>query len=121
MGPGTELWLTVGDTFWHDLGIDAVACTVLAGPEPMFEPSPGAQMLLVRVTPAVTDHGLTTQLVIVDWHPAHVRTVGSGWILHNTGVYSLHPSVPEERRTFGWRDLLGGHKMTVSTDLPQPP
>lgn len=46
-----DFWLIECDTFWHDLGVNAVACTVVAGPEAMIENYDGRQWL-VRVTPA---------------------------------------------------------------------
>lgn len=114
MPKAPDFWLIECDTFWHDLGVTAVACTVVAGPEAMIENYDGKQWL-VRVTPPVTDHGVTTELVLVDDDPLEHRPHGDGWRLWCTGVYSLQPWVSDVRRTFSITETIGGHKMTVTT------
>ena len=108
-----DFWLIEGDTFWHHLGVDRVACIILEGPRPMLNGYDGSQWL-VRVEPMVGDLGIQTDRVLVDRH-SPVRMDGENWTVHNTGVYSVKPEVPtNEIRSI--HDTYGGHKMTATTD-----
>ncbi len=107
-----DFWLIECETYWKHVP-SAIACTVLAGPASMF--SRGEQWL-VRVDPAVTDEGITTDRVVVDRHPPSWEQ-GDDWYLLCTGVYSLHPAVPEDRRVFTPEDWITSHKITATTRL----
>jgi len=101
-----DFWLIECDTFWHDLGVDRVACWIADGPRPMIDGYEVSQWL-VRVEPSVADRGITTDRVLVDVHEPD-RLHDAGWTLYCTGVYSLHPTEIGRR--------IGGHKMTATTD-----
>jgi hypothetical protein len=110
-----DFYLIAGDTFWHSLGVDRVACFILDGPHEMIPGAPLKQWL-VRVLPKVTDHDIETDLVLVDSHRPDLEGPGF-WAVMNTGTYSLRPnSVQGEDGSFNSDHLLAGHKMIAVTD-----
>ena len=126
MSKSPDFWLSVHDTWWHHLPVDAVACTIIDGPRPMIEGYRKAlrkgagvvEQWLVQVEPAVRDSGVTTSRVLVDHHPSSVRQRPEGWELPGTGVYPLHPSVPVHQRSFTSKETIAGHKMRVTSWRP---
>src|SRR6266542_2066895 len=110
-----DFYLVEGDTFWHDLGVDRVACSILEGPREMIRGYSGKQWL-VRVSPPVRDKGVETDLVLVDSHPPNIKATDF-WAVLNTGTYSLPPdAVQDEDQRFDIKSTLGGHKMSAVTD-----
>lgn len=108
-----DFWLVEGDTFWPDLGVDRVACWIFDGPRRMIRDY-DVKQVLVRVAPPVTDDGVQTDRVLVDWHRPDRRGLRH-WVRANTGVYSLRPTAETRNGCFDIDDTIGGHKMTATT------
>jgi hypothetical protein len=100
-----DFWLVECDTFWHELGVDRVACYIVEGPDSFLD---GVEMKfwLVRTEPSVEDHGRETNLVLVsDRVPGRVDAVK--WTRSCIRVVSIDPVT---------RVWLEGHKMTATTN-----
>jgi hypothetical protein len=112
-----DFWLMDGDTFWNDVP-PAIACFVLRGPAQLLdkEMNSGTNRVqwLVRVDPPVTDHGVTTEHVVVFADEITVQ-VGDDWVRSGEGALPLYPWVRIAKKRFGRLDFVTSHKVTVTT------
>jgi hypothetical protein len=107
-----DFWLVECDTFWHELGVDRVACFIEDGPAQFLlaaKPEFDQEFWLVRTVPPVVDDGRVTDRVLVrSREPDRIK--GSDWTSSCIAVVSVDPV------TLEW---IAGHKMTATTTPDQ--